>query len=302
MAGLVDELNAWLAQSGIQAKGPWMALYQAAEYRERDIPIELAVAVPDLPVGPALTGPTRVTRRTLPGVDEMACLMHSGPVSTLGQAYAELYAWMEANKRRAAGPARELYLRDVSDDGHATQVIEVQLPLEPAYSTIKDLANHQKEFVMEPKIIDLPAFNVAGLCYHGRNQNQEIAAMWGQFNQRAPELLPQTVPHTDAYGICLMTEGLPDGHFEYVAGLEVRDEAQVPEGMVLRKVPAHKYAVFAHRGAMDGLRETYAHIYQDWMPQSGLEIATPAMDMEVYTEEFKDFAPDSVFYIYVAVK
>jgi AraC family transcriptional regulator len=72
--------------------------------------------------------------------------------------------------------------------------------------------------------------------------------------------------------------------------------------MVLRHVPAQKYAVFAHHGPLQTLRETYENVYQVWLPQSGLTQVTPGMDMEVYTEEFKDFAPDSVFYIYVAIQ
>jgi predicted transcriptional regulator YdeE/DNA-binding transcriptional MerR regulator len=298
---LVDELNGWLGRKGIQADGPWMTLYLAAEYRERDIPLEVAVVVPARAVGHNGDALSRARTRWLAAA-EMACLVHTGPQETLGTAYTELYAWMEANHRRPMGAARELVLRDVSEDDQPITVIEIQIPVEPRISAFDTDKKTLKETIMEPKMIDRPAFDVAGLLYVGKNQNQEIAAMWGDFNRRAEELLPSAVPNTYAYGVCLMASGLPEGCFEYVAGFEVREGALIPEGMVVRHIPACKYAVFSHTGAMEGLRKTFDSIFSEWIPASGLEPVTPEIDIEVYTEEFKDFAPDSVFYIYVAVK
>jgi len=154
---------------------------------------------------------------------------------------------------------------------------------------------------MEPTFVTRPAFNVVGLCYQGTNQNQEIAAMWGDFNRREKEATAIAVPNTLYYGVCNMIAGLPEGHFEYVAGIEVPDGAPVPAGMVIRQVPAARYAVFPHRGSLDGLHATFERIHSEWLPASGLE-PTGSLDMEVYTDEFKDFAPDSVLYVYVPVK
>ena len=306
------ELSAWLAEWAVDAEGPWMAVYPAAEYRERDIPFEVAVEVAP---GVVRRGPAdpagRIHYRTLFPA-ELACLVHAGPAETLGGAYTALYAWMEAHRRRPAGPARELHLRDQLGDQppdpfdprpravSGARAVEIQIPIEPIASAIAR-QSLDKENTMQPKIITRPEFTVMGLCYHGNNQNQEIAAMWGEFNQREREVLSVSVPNSCAYGVCIMAEGLPEGHFEYVAGYEVPAGTPTPEGMVQRTVPPAKYAVFEHRGAMDKLSETYHNIYQVWLPQSGLEIV-PGIDMEVYTEEFKDFAPDSVFYIYVPVK
>jgi predicted transcriptional regulator YdeE/DNA-binding transcriptional MerR regulator len=313
IARLIDELDAWLARGGICARGPWMLIQPAQEYRERDIPIELAVGLEaGMPGNLVQEADGRVRRRTLPPVAELATLVHTGSLETMGQAYAVLYVWMEANRRRPVGPARELYLRDAHNlpdredwlaqpVAHSIeQVVEIQIPVEP-FAPVQAVDTSDKEPTMQPKIVTLPAFNVVGLCYHGDNANQEISVMWGEFNRRAREIKPYLVPAANAYGVCAMVEGLPEGHFEYVAGFEVREDAPVPEGMVQRRVPAQKYAVFEHVGPLDKLRETYHNVYQVWLPQSGLEVA-PGYDMEVYTEEFKDFAPDSVFYIYVPVK
>ena len=152
---------------------------------------------------------------------------------------------------------------------------------------------------MQPKIVTKPAFMVMGMKYVGRNQNQEIAQMWGALNPRYNEI--PVVKDSCAYGLCYTLDNAEEGVFEYVAGFEVTRADDLPQGMVVRMVPEQKYAVFEHRGPLTNLGETYQNVYQVWMPQSGLQIAAP-FDMEVYTEEFKMGAPDSVFYIYVPVK
>jgi len=157
----------------------------------------------------------------------------------------------------------------------------------------------KKENVMEPvRFESLPAFKVMGMKYRGNNANQEIAQMWGRLNPRAHE-----IPMTGecAYGVCLMLPGESSGVFEYVAGFKVEAFDNVPEGMVVIDVPENRYAVFAHRGSLETLSQTYASILDDWYPRSGYQ-PTGGYDMEVYTDEFKDFAPDSVFYIYEPIK
>jgi AraC family transcriptional regulator len=86
-----------------------------------------------------------------------------------------------------------------------------------------------------------------------------------------------------------------------VASMEVTSLGNVPEGMVVRANPERRYADFAHVGPLEKLRDTYNTIYQTWLPQSGYQV-DGNFDMEAYTDEFKDFSPDSVFYIYVPIR
>jgi AraC family transcriptional regulator len=65
-------------------------------------------------------------------------------------------------------------------------------------------------------------------------------------------------------------------------------------------VPEYTYAVFAHKGDLPSLSKTYEYIYQTWLPQSGYKLAAK-IDFEHYNADFKDFAPDSVFYIYLPI-
>lgn len=151
---------------------------------------------------------------------------------------------------------------------------------------------------MEPiKFADLPAFKVMGLKYRGDNAHQEISQLWGELNKRAKEI---PIKGEYAYGVCSMLKDAPPGQMEYVAGFKVENYEKIPEGMVVADVPANHYAVFAHHGSLETLKATYEHIVH-WLHRAAL---TPqsGYDLEVYTEEFKDFAPDSVYYIYEPTK
>lgn len=152
---------------------------------------------------------------------------------------------------------------------------------------------------MEPKIVTLPAMMIVGMRYYGKNEHQEIAAMWSTFNPRIPEI--KHIDPTAAYGVCIMVEGAPEGEFEYIAGFPVRQIDELPSGMVVRQIPAGKYAVFPHRGSLAKMGETYQSIYQQWLPQYGLQPAGN-LDFEYYGEDFKDFSEDSILYIYVLIK
>lgn len=155
-----------------------------------------------------------------------------------------------------------------------------------------------KEKEMELKLVKRPAFVVAGMRYEGKNQNYEISKMWGEFNKRSQELVCQG---DAAYGVCRMIAGAPEGVFEYLAGFEVNPADALPDGMAKWTVPAETWAVFEHRGALDTLRSTYHRIYHELLPASDYRPTSEGLDMEVYTDAFKDFSPDSLMYIYVAV-
>ena len=165
-----------------------------------------------------------------------------------------------------------------------------------------------KEISMELEIKKLPGFKVVGLLYTGKNENQEISALWGKFNERGEELCPRDTKV--CYGVCRVPGSTPEsapatgsvGDFEYLAGVEYKEGQPLPEGTVIRDVPECTVAVFKQLGAADTLHQTYSNIYNTWLPASAYQPLEPGFDMEVYTDEFTFFAPDSVMHIYVPIK
>jgi len=136
---LFREVEEHVARHGPGIAGFPTAIYHDPEYRERDLDIEVL-----LPVSVAIPGGGGVSIRELPAVERMACVVHHGGYDTLGEAYAPLFGWIEANGYRVSGPCREANLRfgaigtdlrwpaaylTADPDEYVT---EIQLPVEKA--------------------------------------------------------------------------------------------------------------------------------------------------------------------------
>lgn len=295
------EVSAWLAGQRLPPGGPWVVIYHNPVYAERRLDVELGRLLTAECAG--LVGARaggEVQLRLLEGCEHMAATVQTGADALLA-ASAQLYRWAQSGGYRVQGAMRELCLQDAGEDT-ACPVTEVQLPLEPITPPIfiQMIDSQPKEFKMQPRIETRPAFLAVGTLYVGDNANQEIKEMWAnQFNPRAAEI-KHVCNDREAFGICWCEDSLPQGHFKYLAAFEVDREADVPEGMTLLKVPEQTYAVFTHRGGLDGLQATFRYIYEEWLPASGYR-RSAGPDIEVYDEDFKDFAPDSVLYLWIPV-
>jgi len=62
-----------------------------------------------------------------------------------------------------------------------------------------NLDQSTKEFRMELEIKKLPGFKVAGLLYTGKNEHQEIPALWGEFNKEAKSCALATQKYVTVY-------------------------------------------------------------------------------------------------------
>jgi effector-binding domain-containing protein len=108
--------------------GPALSIYYDEGYRERDVDVEAAVPVSkDLPDG------NRVQVRELPAVEQMACTVHKGSYDSMGEAYNQVMAWIEANGYRVCDPNREVYIKGPGLLTKPSQyVTELQIPVEKA--------------------------------------------------------------------------------------------------------------------------------------------------------------------------
>jgi AraC family transcriptional regulator len=237
----------------------------------------------------------------------MASLIHQGSYDSLTQAYTTLFAWTQANGYYFNGAYREIYLPEegmnaLLPNECETCLTEIQCPVEKAGIPMSIISPHstQEDTLMEPKFVTKEAFKVVGMSYIGKNENQEIPQLWEVFNIRMKEVKSA---EPCCYGTCFGdVEGAAEDEFEYVACVAVEGTPDIPEGMVMREIPAHKYAVFTHHGSLKTLHDTYQYIYNTWLPQSGYEL-DGKFDMEMYDDDFNmDVWDNSKFYIYVAVK
>jgi predicted transcriptional regulator YdeE len=101
-----------------------------------------------------------------------------------------------------------------------------------------------------------------------------IVDQWRQF--LAQEDVPGRVG-MNFYGVMCGADG---SGLEYMCGTEVESFASLPEGLGRIRVPAQRYAVFAHRGRASALRSTWQQVLE-WLPRSEFESAHKP-DFEVY--------------------
>jgi AraC family transcriptional regulator len=153
--------------------------------------------------------------------------------------------------------------------------------------------------IPEPTTIHRPAFIAVGMLQRGTPESipKDVPPMWGRLMQRADEIERKVNPR-EAFGVIGNRD--PATHeFDYLAGFEVADASEVPEGMVSWPVPAQTYAVFPC--TLPTLMDTFRYIYDTWLPGSPHRRAD-GPELELYGEEFHPAGADSRMYIYVPVK
>ena len=124
---LYEELFKYLGKSFAFPSGTPMAIYHDTEYRERDADMEAVV-----PIKRKVRGTSRIKVGELPGVPQMACVLHKGDYNSLGQAYQALTAWIEKNGYHITGSSREVYIQGPGRGGKdpVSFITEVQFPVE----------------------------------------------------------------------------------------------------------------------------------------------------------------------------
>jgi predicted transcriptional regulator YdeE/DNA-binding transcriptional MerR regulator len=297
---LHKELSTWAQINNLRAEAYWLTIYHNQEYTEADVELEIILPLAEIPKRFSTTS-HRINLSVVKQVDEMASVLHTGKLDTLPRAVAELTGWIQANGYITCGPNRELALQDNDTGEDNCTLFEVQIPVEKALNRFQrqQINQSQKENDMEPRFETRPAFMVAGMMYRGKNENQDIKAMWEKFNLRCCEL--QGADLKETYGVCFTLENAEEGVFEYVAGAKVNTVDTLPENMVVRFIPEQKYAIFTVRGAIEGIPETYSYIYESWLPQSDYELAS-TFDFEMYDAKFNNFAEDSELYLFIPIK
>lgn len=149
-----------------------------------------------------------------------------------------------------------------------------------------------------PRFENTPALLIAGL---GERFSQAgsagIPALWQRFNEQIDHV-PGRVGDI-AYGVCFNTDDA--GGFDYIAGVQVRDFAELPKDSARVRIPPQRYAVFTHREHISTIRRTVTTIWSKWLPASGFQ-AADAPFFERYGPAFDGRTGLGGFEIWLAIK
>lgn len=133
LTNMFTEVGTYLDRLKMRCSGPGIALWHEtqfvhAEVDRGDIDVETA-----LPIEGPIPASDRVQVRELPP-GEVAYTVHHGDFSGLPLAKRAIFAWLEANGYRRAGPIREVYLfhdpQHEANEDSPRHVTEIQFPVE----------------------------------------------------------------------------------------------------------------------------------------------------------------------------
>jgi AraC family transcriptional regulator len=128
-----------------------------------------------------------------------------------------------------------------------------------------------------PRFAERGPFMLAGIREHHAFDGPFAEAIGAQWDRLVPHLdaIPSRARDAD-YGASF---GAADGSvagFDYLCGVEIAGAGEpggLPDGFVVARVPARRWAVFAHPGPIDELRHTIDAVFSQWLPASGFALA-----------------------------
>lgn len=168
---------------------------------------------------------------------------------------------------------------------------------------LSQLVHTKEKITMEPKFVETEEFKVIGMMANFNDDTKKgIPDLWSVFAPRMGEIAARIEGTT--YGVCFPT-ALDDENFDYMAAVPVSNFDAVPEGMVARTVPAHKFAVFTHKTGEDSLhndlQKSVQYIWGTWLPNSSYEHAK-VPDFELYDGRMDPMTGKGEFDLYLPVK
>ncbi|MBM4261171.1 MAG: hypothetical protein FJ145_06970 [Deltaproteobacteria bacterium] len=109
----------------------------------------------------------------------------------------------------------------------------------------------------------------------------KIPVQWERFVQHLGKVPGQV--GKNSYGVCWNFS--PGKGFDYLTGVEVKEDSKLPTDFRAVRLAAQEYAVFTHSEHVSAIGNTIDKIWNSWVPQSGLKPAN-APAFERYTEGF----------------
>jgi predicted transcriptional regulator YdeE len=160
---------------------------------------------------------------------------------------------------------------------------------------------------MNPKVVQQSGFTMVGMAVRTSNAKEMtadglIGKQWARVMQEA--VLAKIPNKADKSIVAVYTEYASDhnGDYTYVLGARVNSDTDVPAGMVAKKIPAGKYAVFTSEKGPPAkvVPETWMRINSLPKTAVGGDRMYRA-DFEIYDERAAD-PQSAVVDVYVGIK
>lgn len=158
-------------------------------------------------------------------------------------------------------------------------------------------------FTMEYKIVEKDALTIIGASkkFPYDNAKTDIPAFWAEHYQTGKS---STV--CGMYGVNI-DESMGNKEFEYLIADDYNGTATVPEGFVVKTIPAFTWAVFPCRGPMPNAMQTVnQNIFSDWLPNCKDYEFAAGYNIEMYNapSDYPNGTADENYYseIWIPIK
>jgi AraC family transcriptional regulator len=126
---------------------------------------------------------------------------------------------------------------------------------------------HESVDVPDPRFVAAAELRTVGLpAHYSYDTTAGIPGQWQRFMTFAMTI-PERRPGIPL-GVTMNVDA--DGGFDYLCAVEVSAFSTMPAGCVRVSIPAHRYAVFEHRGHVSTIQKTYSAIWDEWLPEHQL--------------------------------
>lgn len=152
--------------------------------------------------------------------------------------------------------------------------------------------------MVEPKIVQREEFTVLGVLVENLSPDElgGFEEVWGERFMSYHDRIEPLSTDKAYYGVTFATEG--GGTVNYLAGMAVAGVEEAPEGLVLRRIPAGKEAVF--QATVATIHKAYHLIFGEWLPASAYELDVSMPGFERYPPGTSGV--DSPVFIHVPVR
>ena len=123
-----ETVDKFIKANKVQQTIPCMALYHNGTW-DWDATKKWDVEVAE-PITKKVDGTDEVNVKELPLTEKMACIVHHGSLSSIGETYSAIANWIKQNNYSIVGPVREIYhVGEWATSNEAEYVTELQFPL-----------------------------------------------------------------------------------------------------------------------------------------------------------------------------
>jgi predicted transcriptional regulator YdeE len=181
------------------------------------------------------------------------------------------------------------------------------IALVTAGSSTVGFSEIQKETDMNPKVVQRDGFTVVGIAVRTSNAEQMTPArpIGKQWERLMGEGLLAAIPNKEdgkIVAVYLEYANDKDGEYTYLLGARVTKAENLPTGMVAKKVPAGRYAVFtSERGPVQKvIVDLWRRVWATQKNELGGD-RTYKADFEVYDERARN-PTDAVIDLFIGIR